>query len=69
MTNPRIEAAARELKRLFSESETAPDSMWLSCAKSILDAADAVARIDPWIEVVPRWQLPPAPPTGGGNGV
>ncbi|MFS8366809.1 hypothetical protein ACJRO0_04845 [Acetobacter oryzifermentans] len=45
MTDPRIEAAARELKRLFSESETSPDSMWLSCAKCILDAADAAARL------------------------
>lgn len=43
MTDPRIEAAARELKRLFSESEHANDAMWLSCAKCVLDAADAAA--------------------------
>lgn len=43
MTDPRIEAAARELKRLFSEGETSPNSMWLSCAKCVLDAADAAA--------------------------
>lgn len=43
MTDPRIEAAARELKRLFSESEQANDAMWLSCAKCVLDAADAEA--------------------------
>ena len=43
MTDPRIEAAARELKRLFSEGETTPDSMWLSCAKCVLEAADAAA--------------------------
>ncbi|WP_156474700.1 DUF551 domain-containing protein [Acetobacter cerevisiae] len=43
MTDPRIEAAARELKRLFSESEQANDAMWLSCAKCVLDAADAAA--------------------------
>lgn len=42
MTDPRIEAVARELKRLFSEGETIPNSMWLSCAKCALDAADAV---------------------------
>lgn len=52
MTDPRIEAAARELKRLFSESEQSNDAMWLSCAKCILDAADAAA----WrpIESAPR---------------
>lgn len=52
MTDPRIEAAARELKRLFSESEQANDAMWLSCAKCVLDAADAAA----WrpIESAPR---------------
>ena len=43
MTDPRIEAAARELKRLFSESEQANDAMWLSCAECILAAADAAA--------------------------
>lgn len=43
MTDPRIEAAAKELKRLFSESEQANDAMWLSCAKCVLDAADAAA--------------------------
>lgn len=41
MTDPRIKAAARELKRLFSEGDT-DDAMWLSCAKCVLDAADAV---------------------------
>jgi len=63
MTDPRIEAAARELKRLFSESETAPDSMWFSCAKCILDAADATERTDAWVEVVPLWELSPKPLT------
>ena len=48
MTNPRIEATARELKRLFSEGETSPDSMWLSCAKCVLDASDAVAWRHSW---------------------
>ena len=43
MTDPRIEAAARELKRLFSEGETSPDSMWLSCAKCVLEEVDAAA--------------------------
>lgn len=47
MTDARIEAAARELRRLFSESELANDAMWLSCAKCILDAADAAA----WIKI------------------
>lgn len=68
MTDPRIEATARELKRLFSDDESTTDDTWIACAKCVLEAADAVARIDPWTEVVPRWQLPPAPPTGGGNG-
>lgn len=45
MTDPRIEAAARELKRLFSESEQSNDAMWISCAKCVLDAADAAARV------------------------
>ena len=49
MTDPRIEAAARELKRLFSESEQANDAMWLSCAKCVLDAADAAA----YVHIVP----------------
>lgn len=43
MTDPRIEAAAKELNRLFSDGEQANDAMWLSCAKCILDAADAAA--------------------------
>ena len=43
MTDPRIEAAAHELNRLFSEGEQANDAMWLSCAECILAAADAVA--------------------------
>ncbi|WP_215755049.1 hypothetical protein [Acetobacter sp. P5B1] len=44
MTDPRIEAAAKELKRLFSESDTATESMWVACAETVLAAADAAAR-------------------------
>ncbi len=47
MTDARIEAVARELKRLFSESEQANDAMWLSCAKFVLEAADAAA----WMKI------------------
>lgn len=44
MTDPRIEAAAKELKRLFSESDAATESMWVACAEIVLAAADAAAR-------------------------
>lgn len=52
MTDARIEVVARELKRLFSESEHANDAMWLSCAKCVLEAAEAAS----WrpIESAPR---------------
>ncbi|MCP1271249.1 DUF551 domain-containing protein [Acetobacter cerevisiae] len=43
MTDPRIEAAAKELKRLFSESDAATESMWVACAETVLAAADAAA--------------------------
>lgn len=47
MTDPRIEAAARELKRLFSESDAATESMWVACAETVLATADAAA----WIKI------------------
>ena len=43
MTDPRIEAAARELKRLFSDDESTTDDTWIACAKCVLEAADQAA--------------------------
>ena len=43
MTDPRIEAAARELKRLFSDDESTTDDTWIACAKCVMDAADVAA--------------------------
>ena len=64
MTDPRIEAAARELNRLFSEGDETNDAMWISCAKCVLDAADAASNSHgaPLSPQPTHWQPLPKPP-------
>lgn len=52
MTDPRIEAAITEMKRLFGAGECVDRAEWSACAECILAAADAAA----WkpIESAPR---------------
>ncbi|KXV59958.1 hypothetical protein AD947_03085 [Acetobacter tropicalis] len=43
MTDPRIEAAITEMKRLFGAEECVDRAEWSACAECILAAADAAA--------------------------
>ncbi|MCG4273942.1 DUF551 domain-containing protein [Acetobacter senegalensis] len=43
MTEPRIEAAITEMKRLFGAEECVDRAEWSACAETVLAAADAAA--------------------------